>query len=93
MTETFVDNSFNYDSIFTDHRKFVAPAKKLSHRGRNSGGVILLVRNKFSRFVKETKFDCDNTAAVRIDKAMFNTKKDVVLNSCVLHCTREWSAV
>ena len=78
MTETFVDDLFDYSSIFMDHVKFFAPAKKLDRLGRNSGGVLVLVRRSFSHLVKQIKVTLDNTIILRCDKQLFNADKDVL---------------
>ena len=79
LTETFADSTFDFSRLFTDHIKFAAPAKKLSLQGRNSGGVLLLIRKSLSTFVKQMKTDCENTVVVRVDKSVFSLDKDVLL--------------
>ena len=79
LTETFVDSSFNFDIIFHDFVKFVHPAKKISQRGRNSGGVLLLIRKSLSEFISRVNIECDNTVAVKFKKSVFNSDKDIVL--------------
>ena len=79
LTETFADSTFDFSRLFTDHVKFAAPAKKLSLQGRNSGGVLLLIRKSLSTFVKQMKTDCENTVVVRVDKSVFSLDKDVLL--------------
>ena len=70
---------------FTEHVKFVAPAKRLSRKGRNSGGVLLLIRRTVCKFTKQIQIDCANTIAVRVDKSVFNANKDVLrIASCVV---------
>ena len=44
---------------------FVKPAFKLSHMGRRSGGVIMLVRKKLMTVIKNIKVDFDNVLLVR----------------------------
>ena len=73
---------FDYSGIFTEHAKFTSPASKLSCHGRNSGGVLLLIRKSLSILVKEVKMNCGNTVCVRIDKSVFNSEKDVLLIPC-----------
>ena len=82
LTETFLDSSFDYSDIFLDYVKFHAPGKKISHHGRNSGGVLLLVRKVLEKCVKEIKMDCDNTIAIQINKDVFDLDKDVILIAC-----------
>ena len=85
FTETFMDVNFDYKQVFHDFVKYFAPAKKLSKQGRNSGGVLLLVKNSLSPFVKEIKLDnTNNMIAILIDKKVFNADKDVVLVACYI---------
>ena len=79
LTETFADATFDFNGLFTEHVKFVAPAKRLSRQGRNSGGVLLLIKRAVCKFVKQIQINCANTVAVRIDKSVFNANKDVLL--------------
>ena len=79
LTETFADATFDFNGLLTDHMKFVAPAKRLSRQGRNSGGVLLLIKRTVCKFVKQIQINCANTVAVRIDKSVFNADKDVLL--------------
>ena len=47
--------------------------------GRNSGGVLLLIRKSLSNLVKEVNLNFGNTVCVRIDQSVFNSDKDVLL--------------
>jgi exonuclease III len=84
LTETFVDKSFDYSGFFIDFLKFVAPARKLSHFRRNSGGVVLLVKKCLEHFVEEIKLDCANAVAVKLNKRVLGTDKDIVLVGCYI---------
>ena len=44
LTETFIDKNFDLSHVFTDYVKFVSPAVKLSHQGRRSGRILVMVR-------------------------------------------------
>ena len=79
LTETFCDERFDYKQIFRSHEKFSYHAKRLSRYGRNSGGVLLLIRDSLSKYVKEIDLHCENTCAVRVNKRVFNSDKDVLL--------------
>ena len=79
LTETFADSTFDFNGLFTEHVKFVAPTKRLSRKGRNSGGVLLLTRRTVYKFVKQIQNDSASTIAVRVDKSVFNADKDVLL--------------
>lgn len=82
LTETFLDNNFDFNSIFLNHAKYPAPAKKLSVHGRKSGGVLLMVKKQLDQFVKEIKIECDNASVLRLDKCLFGTEKDILLVAC-----------
>ena len=57
---------------------FCKPAVKLTTRGRRSGGVICLVKNEFSSFVKLIDVKSDLFYAFLIDKSLFGTAKHVI---------------
>ena len=84
LTKThFSANSGNaFDSnCLKDVSVFIASAKKLSHHGRLSGGVIVLVKNTCSSFVKRVEVDVENIVVLtylRVSKELFGTSKDVV---------------
>ena len=63
-------STFDFNGLFTEHVKFVAPAKKLSLKGTNFGGVLLLIRKTVCKFVKQIQIDCANTIAVRNQYSM-----------------------
>ena len=81
LTETCVDSTCDFSRLFTDYVKFAAPAKKISTQGGNSG-VLLLIQQSLTAFVKQLKFDCENTVVVKIDSCVFNSDKDVSLIAC-----------
>ena len=77
FTETFVTFPFS-SSVFRDYTIFTATAKKLSHFGRASGGVISLVHKRFADSVQLLTTDFDNTIAFKVEKHVFSTDKDIV---------------
>ena len=79
LTETFVDSDFDYSRMFTDHLKYPVPAKSLSKKGRDSGGLLLLIRKCYERYVTHVKINCENTIAVRVKKSLFNVDKDILI--------------
>lgn len=81
LTETHFSGHAFDSNIFKDFSVFIANAKKLSHHGRLSGGVVVLVKNTFSSFVERVKVDVDNTVVLRISKELFGTHKDVLFLS------------
>ena len=74
LTETFADAIFDFNGLFTERVKFVASAKRLSRQGRNSGGVLLLIKRAVCKFVKQIQINCANTVAVRIVQYSMQTK-------------------
>ena len=46
-----------------------------------SGGVIVLVKNTFSSFVKRVEVDVENTVVLRVSKELFGTSKYVIFVS------------
>ena len=61
-----------------DHIAYATKARKLSHHGRYSGGVIVLVRKCLSKYVDRVAVDADNTVVLKLDKGLLGTTKDVV---------------
>jgi hypothetical protein len=82
LTETFLDVCFDFSDVFVEYLKFYSPATKISQHGRNSGGVLVLVKKSFESSVKEIQLNCCNTVALLIDKHVFGLDKDVLFVSC-----------
>ena len=78
LSETFLDESFDFTNIFTSHVKFTSPAIKLSTQGRKSGGLLVLVANGLNNLVKQVQVDCPNMIVLRLSKKIFNSTKDVL---------------
>ena len=78
LTETYVNNELRSDS-FTEFCMFTSPAKKLSHQGRFSGGVIALIHKSLASYIKRLDTEIDNAIVFRIDKELFGTAKPVVM--------------
>ena len=78
LVETFLEY-FESSLVSLDFTVYVSPAKKLSHLGRRSGGVICLVKHTISPWVKHIKCDLDNLLVFRLDKQLFNSEKDVLM--------------
>ena len=51
LDETFPDKRFDLTNHFPDFEVFQAPAVKLTHHGRRSGGVVVLVKKRLMSFV------------------------------------------
>jgi len=78
LCETFVD-CFDFSRCLSMFQAFVSPAKKLSRRGRKSGGVVCLVRKSIAMYFKQLFCDYDNILAFRVSKALFNSERDILL--------------
>ena len=80
LTESFIATSFESD-LFNDCCIYTAIAeeKKLSHQGRYSGGVVVMVRKQYSPYVKQISTDLENMIVLKIDKELLQTPKDVML--------------
>ena len=77
LTETFVATEFESD-LFSDFLIFTSKALKLSHHGRYSGGVIVLIKKKLSAFIKHIPVNVENTIVIKLDNASLGTEKDIM---------------
>ena len=84
--ETFVDVFTS--TLFSSFTSFVAPAKKLSQRGRKSGGVIVLIRNSLMHFVKHVNMAYDNILVFEINNELLGTEAKVFLVSAYTNPVR-----
>ena len=78
LTETFIDENFDLSHVFTDYFKFVSPAIKLSHQGRRSGGILVMVRNNMSSFVQEIGVQYHNIVVLKLSKEAFGCDRDIM---------------
>ena len=76
MTETFIYFDFQCEQL-SEYSFVCSFARKLSHRGRKSGGVIVCFRKKFSKFIKQVKIDYENMIVLQTDKHLFATDTDI----------------
>ena len=83
LVETFVDTFTS--TLFPSFTSFVTPAKKLSHHGRRSGGVIVLVRNELMRIVKQIEVDYDNVIILEVSKELLGTDANVFVVNTYLN--------
>ena len=83
LVETFVDTFTS--TLFPSFTSFVTPAKKLSHHGRRSGGVIVLVRNVLMRFVKQIEVAYDNVIILEGSKELLGTDANVFVVNTYLN--------
>lgn len=68
-------------SLFPDHDVFVVPGVRLSESvtARLSGGVALLVRKEFSRYVEHIEIEYDNFIAMKVDGQLVGSSADLIL--------------
>ena len=78
LTETFTDASFVFPCMFDSFDKYISPSIKLSHHGRSSGGVVVFVKKRVNKCVKEIKTDCENLVVLRLSRQLLGTPKDVL---------------
>ena len=79
LTETF---STDFPShLFPLYTVFICPRIKLTDAptGRLSGGVALLVRKQFARFVKQIHVEYDYCVVLQLSKELFGLDKDCIL--------------
>ena len=79
LTETFsTDFPLHLFPLYT---VFVSPGIKLTDAptGRLSGGVALLVRKQFARFVKQIHVEYDYCVVLQLSKELFGLNKDCIL--------------
>ena len=79
LTETF---SVDFPShLFPLYTVFVSPGIKLTDdpTGRLSGGVALLVRKQFARFVKQIHVEYDYCVVLQLSKELSGLDKDCIL--------------
>ena len=79
LTETF---SVDFPShLFPLCTVFVSPGIKLTDAptGRLSGGVALLVRKQFARFVKQIHVEYDYCVVLQLSKELSGLDKDCIL--------------
>lgn len=80
LLETFVLEFLSGPMWFPDHEVFVSPAMRLSETGigRLSGGLILLMKKEFVKFVEQLHVEYDNIIALKISKDLMGTDVPVV---------------
>ena len=84
LTETFIDENFYLSHVFTDYVKFVSPAIKLSHQGRRSGGILVMVRKNMSSFVQEIGVQYHNIVVLKLSKEVFGCDRDIMyIATCI----------
>ena len=75
--ETFIERI--EDNVMKDYKCFSSPAKKLSERGRRSGGIVCCIKDKIVNFFQPLPCQFDYALAFKISRLLFSTDKDIVL--------------
>ena len=67
--------------MFPTYDIFHVSAVKLTDAltARHSGGVALLVRKEFSRYIEQFRTEYDNIVVLKLSKELFGTESDIVL--------------
>jgi hypothetical protein len=76
--ETFLEYKTPLD-CFQDFIQFFSPSIKLTHQGRSSGGVLIMVKRTFEKLVTELTPTQDNMVWLKLNKDFFGQDKDVIL--------------
>ena len=71
--------SVDLSNLFPEHDCYITPAKKLSDRGRLSGGVLCMIHKSLARYFTVLRCSYDNTIVFRVQKELFGTENDVML--------------
>ena len=66
-------------TLFSEFSIYQAKAKKLSHFGRASGGVMLLVKKLYEQYTSYIESEYENVIVLRLAKGIFGTNKDLLL--------------
>ena len=77
FVETFLEQKRPLD-CFQDFLQFFSPSIKLTHRGRSSGGVLVMVKRALKNFVTEINSPQDNMVWLKFDKAFVAQEKDLI---------------
>ena len=72
-------SGFDFSIKFPEHHALHCPATKYSKLGRPSGGLVLLIKKKLEKFVQIVHTHISHVLAIKINKSLFNTDKDILL--------------
>ena len=78
LVETFLDKSFYLTNPFPDFEVFQASAVKLTHHGRRSGGVVVLVKKPLMSFVYRVETTYDHIICLKLSSTLLATHSDVL---------------
>ena len=79
LGETFTLPGFDFGMKFPEHHALHCPATKYSKLGRPSGGLVLLIKKKIEKFVQIIDTQISHVLAIKVNKSLFNTNKDILL--------------
>ena len=82
LFETFLNITFFPPEKWANFCSFSCPAVKLSHQGRSSGGIVVLIRKEYFDFVSRVDVSCDQVLVLKLAKSLFETHCDVFLVAC-----------
>ena len=77
LAETFVQKFDN--TLFPDHTLFIKSSLDLGNKGRDSGGVICLIRSSVLKYFRQINYDgCGNFLAFKVNKELFGYHSDIL---------------
>ena len=79
LTDNFAESIDLSLTELKDFLCFIAPAKKLSKRGRHSRGTAILVNRSFEKYVHEVHHGFDNIVLLLLGTMVLNIKRNVCL--------------
>ena len=79
FTETFASDFPRH--LFPSFKIYISPAVKVScsKTARMSGGVVMMVRKEYEKFVHPIPVECDNCVALRVSKILTGLETDCVV--------------
>ena len=84
--ETFMlENTLPQNMFKSFLPAFVYPANNSTGRGRNSGGIIVLVKKQFSNIVKRVESDFQNSIVLLFKNVLTGTNKDLIFVSTYIN--------
>lgn len=87
LGETFTLPTFNFEIKFDDYFYIHSPAKKFSRLGRPSGGLVVLVKKKWRKYIKVIDTKKNHIIAFKINKSLLKRSKDIMFIATYIHPT------
>ena len=78
LVEAFLDKSFDLTNHFPYFEVFQSSAVKLTHHGRRSDGVVVLVKKRLMSFVYRIETTYDHIICLKISSTLLATNSDVL---------------